>query len=148
MIDEGITHTATSFWTFSIGCAFPVSSTELNSSSSVSSSEVVASAAQAMKKVDVHRFRKPFLLLQWMGMNALIVFILAASELFPVAVQGFYWCSPSNNLVNATESLLHTICRSEKLGTMAFVLLEILFWCRFYSGVSLRDISIEKVIKD
>ncbi|KAJ6796122.1 putative heparan-alpha-glucosaminide N-acetyltransferase isoform X1 [Iris pallida] len=81
--------------------------------------------------VDVQRFRKPFLLLQWMGMNALIVFILAASELFPVAVQGFYWRSPSNNLVNATESLLQTICRSEKWGTMAFVLLEILFWCIF-----------------
>lgn len=41
----------------------------------------------------------PLVLLQWIGMNALIVYALAACELFPVAVQGFYWKSPRNNLV-------------------------------------------------
>lgn len=35
-----------------------------------------------------------------MGMNALIVYALAACELFPAAIQGFYWQSPENNLVN------------------------------------------------
>lgn len=79
--------------------------------------------------VDFKRLRKPFLLLQWMGMNALIVYILAACELFPAGVQGFYWRSPENNLVNLTESLLETIFHSEKWGFLAFVLLEILFWC-------------------
>lgn len=39
-------------------------------------------------------------ILQWVGMNALIVYALAACELFPAVLQGFYWRSPENNLVN------------------------------------------------
>lgn len=39
------------------------------------------------------------ILLQWLGMNALIIYALAACELFPAAVQGFYWRLPENNLV-------------------------------------------------
>lgn len=51
-------------------------------------------------QVDVKHFRKPVVLLQWMGMNALIVYALAACDIFPAAVQGFYWRSPENNLVS------------------------------------------------
>nr|POF24382.1 hypothetical protein CFP56_35360 [Quercus suber] len=36
--------------------------------------------------VDIKHFRKPTMLLEWMGMNALIVFALAACDLFPAAV--------------------------------------------------------------
>lgn len=36
---------------------------------------------------------------QWMGMNALIIYALAASDVFPEALQGLYWRSPENNLV-------------------------------------------------
>ncbi|KAJ4838637.1 hypothetical protein Tsubulata_004230 [Turnera subulata] len=49
--------------------------------------------------VDVKKIRKPTILLEWMGMNALIIYALAACELFPAAVQGFFWRSPENNLV-------------------------------------------------
>jgi len=51
-------------------------------------------------QVDVIHIKKPFILFQWMGMNALIVYVLAACELFPTLIQGFYWRSPENNLVN------------------------------------------------
>ncbi|KAM6558909.1 hypothetical protein CsatA_028148 [Cannabis sativa] len=78
--------------------------------------------------VDVKCIRKPTLLLQWMGMNALIIYALAACELFPAAVQGFYWRSPENNLVDGTEALLQAILHSRKWGTLVFVMLEILFW--------------------
>ncbi|XP_062083425.1 uncharacterized protein LOC133789651 isoform X2 [Humulus lupulus] len=64
----------------------------------------------------------------WMGMNALIIYALAACELFPAAVQGFYWQSPENNLVDGTETLLQAILHSRKWGTLVFVMLEILFW--------------------
>lgn len=37
--------------------------------------------------------------LEWMGMNALIIYALAACHIFPETVQGFYWQSPENNLV-------------------------------------------------
>ncbi|KAL5996309.1 hypothetical protein ACLOJK_026385 [Asimina triloba] len=49
-------------------------------------------------KVDVKHFRKSTALLKWMGMNAFLVYALAACELFPAAIQGFYWRSPENNL--------------------------------------------------
>ncbi|KAH6766483.1 heparan-alpha-glucosaminide N-acetyltransferase-like protein [Perilla frutescens var. hirtella] len=49
--------------------------------------------------VDMRCIRKPTLIFQWMGMNALIVYALAACDIFPAAVQGFYWRSPENNLV-------------------------------------------------
>ncbi|CAK9147409.1 unnamed protein product [Ilex paraguariensis] len=68
------------------------------------------------------------MVLQWMGMNALVIYALAACDLFPAALQGFYWRSPENNLVDGTESLLQAILQSKKWGTLAFVLLEILFW--------------------
>ncbi|KAF2325109.1 hypothetical protein GH714_022807 [Hevea brasiliensis] len=49
--------------------------------------------------VDVKHFKKPMVIFQWMGMNALIIYALAACELFPAALQGFYWHSPENNLL-------------------------------------------------
>ncbi|KAJ4968867.1 hypothetical protein NE237_015568 [Protea cynaroides] len=67
--------------------------------------------------VDAQNYRKPTILLEWMGMNALIVFTLAACELFPAAIQGFYWRSPENNLVNGTENLLQTILQSKNWDT-------------------------------
>eukprot|EP00268_Persea_americana_P065174 TRINITY_DN8662_c0_g1_i1.p1 TRINITY_DN8662_c0_g1~~TRINITY_DN8662_c0_g1_i1.p1 ORF type:complete len:245 (+),score=33.39 TRINITY_DN8662_c0_g1_i1:1232-1966(+) len=79
--------------------------------------------------VDVKLVRRPTILLQWIGLNALIVYALAACELFPAAIQGFYWRSPENNLVSVTELLLQTIFHSKRWGKLAFVLLEILFWC-------------------
>ncbi|KAK1420460.1 hypothetical protein QVD17_22076 [Tagetes erecta] len=77
---------------------------------------------------DVINIQKPMILFQWMGMNALIVYALAACDLFPAALQGFYWRSPENNLVNATELLFKTVLHSEKWGKLVFVLLEIIFW--------------------
>ncbi|CAD6272800.1 unnamed protein product [Miscanthus lutarioriparius] len=79
--------------------------------------------------VDVIHIKKPFVLFHWMGMNALIVYVLAACELFPTLIQGFYWRSPENNLVDVTESLLQAIFHSKRWGTLVFVLLEIVFWC-------------------
>ena len=50
-------------------------------------------------QADIKHFRKPTVLLKWMGMNALIVYALAACDLFPAAVKGFYLHSLENNLV-------------------------------------------------
>lgn len=55
-------------------------------------------------QVDVKNIRKPMLLFQWMGMNALIIYALGACELFAAAVKGFYWRSPENNLVSSSLS--------------------------------------------
>ncbi|XP_026435358.1 heparan-alpha-glucosaminide N-acetyltransferase-like isoform X2 [Papaver somniferum] len=94
-------------------------------------------------KVDVKKYRRPTLLLQWMGMNALIVYALAACELFPALIQGLYWRSPENNLVNATESLLQMVFQSKRWGTLVFVLVEIVFWCLFAGYLHLRGIYVK-----
>lgn len=52
-----------------------------------------------LMQVDVIHIQRPTILFQWMGMNALIVYALAACDIFPAALQGFYWRSPENNLV-------------------------------------------------
>ncbi|VFQ73870.1 unnamed protein product [Cuscuta campestris] len=78
--------------------------------------------------VDVIHLRKPTIMFQWMGMNALIVYALAACDLFPAALQGLYLRSTENSLVDSSERLLQGMFHSEKWGTLAFVLLEILFW--------------------
>ncbi|KAJ6723373.1 hypothetical protein OIU74_007858 [Salix koriyanagi] len=78
--------------------------------------------------VDVKHFRKPTMILQWMGMNALIIYALAACDLFPAAIQGFYLGSPENNMVDGTESLFQVMLHSKKWGTLVFVIVEILFW--------------------
>lgn len=52
-----------------------------------------------MEQVDVEQIRKPFALFQWVGMNALAIYALAAWDIFTAVVQGFYWRLPENNLV-------------------------------------------------
>lgn len=93
--------------------------------------------------VDVKHFRKPVVLLHWMGMNALIIYALAACDIFPAAVQGFYWRSPENNLVDGLESLLQSVLHSSKWGTLVFVLLEILFWCLVGGFLHMKGIYIK-----
>ncbi|KAL7588184.1 hypothetical protein Lser_V15G41416 [Lactuca serriola] len=78
--------------------------------------------------VDVIKIQKPTKLFQWMGMNALIVYALAACDIFPAALQGVYWRSPENNIVNATESFIQATLHSERWGKLVFVFLEIIFW--------------------
>ncbi|KAK8468058.1 hypothetical protein PHAVU_007G216500 [Phaseolus vulgaris] len=84
--------------------------------------------------VDIEHHRKPTILLQWMGMNALIVYALAACDIFPAVIQGFYWHAPENNL-----AILH----SERWGTMAFVTVEILFWGIFAGFLHKKGIYIK-----
>ncbi|KAI4374356.1 hypothetical protein MLD38_012362 [Melastoma candidum] len=89
--------------------------------------------------VDIKQWRKPLVWLQWMGMNALIVYGLAACDLFPEALQGFYWRSPENNLVDVTERALQNVFRSENWGTLVFVLVEILFWAVVAGYLHMKD---------
>ncbi|KAI3888991.1 hypothetical protein MKX03_014039 [Papaver bracteatum] len=49
--------------------------------------------------VDVFGFRKPTLVFEWMGKHALVIYILAACNVFPILLQGFYWKEPGNNFL-------------------------------------------------
>ncbi|CAI8591698.1 unnamed protein product [Vicia faba] len=49
--------------------------------------------------VDVCGYSRMTLILEWMGMHALMIYVLAACNIFPIFIQGFYWGSPHNNIL-------------------------------------------------
>ncbi|KAI3977486.1 hypothetical protein MKX01_000399 [Papaver californicum] len=49
--------------------------------------------------VDVFGFKKPTLVFEWMGKHALVIYILAACNVFPILLHGFYWKEPQNNFL-------------------------------------------------
>ncbi|CAL9048311.1 unnamed protein product, partial [Musa banksii] len=50
--------------------------------------------------VDVYGYRRPTLAMEWLGMHALMIYVLIGCNIFPVFIQGFYWREPQNNLVS------------------------------------------------
>ncbi|KAJ3671777.1 hypothetical protein LUZ60_007856 [Juncus effusus] len=49
--------------------------------------------------VDVYGFRKPTLPFEWMGIHALMIYILIGCNILPILIHGFYWRKPENNLL-------------------------------------------------
>ncbi|GAU20332.1 hypothetical protein TSUD_338130, partial [Trifolium subterraneum] len=48
--------------------------------------------------IDVWGIRTPFLFLEWIGMNAMLVFVMAAQGIFAAFVNGWYYEDPSKSL--------------------------------------------------
>ncbi|KAG6544905.1 hypothetical protein Mapa_013595 [Marchantia paleacea] len=72
----------------------------------------------------------PTKLLEWMGQNSLIIFVLAACGVFAGLIQGFYWKEPEYNLVNFVEEhVFQALFTSERVAKLVFVLFEIILWC-------------------
>lgn len=51
-------------------------------------------------QIDVWGLRTPFLFLEWIGMNAMLVFVLGAQGILAAFVNGWYYESPDNTLVS------------------------------------------------
>ncbi|XP_051206108.1 uncharacterized protein [Lolium perenne] len=49
--------------------------------------------------VDLYGYRRPTIAMEWMGMHALMIFVLIACNILPMFIHGFYWRDPSNNLL-------------------------------------------------
>lgn len=49
--------------------------------------------------VDVHGWRRFTTPLEWMGRNALLIYILVACNILPLILQGLYWKQPQNNIL-------------------------------------------------
>ncbi|KAL0420486.1 UNVERIFIED_CONTAM: Heparan-alpha-glucosaminide N-acetyltransferase, partial [Sesamum latifolium] len=58
--------------------------------------------------VDVYGCRRFALVLEWMGMNALLIYILVACNILPLILQGFYWRDPRNNIKFKKKAKLAT----------------------------------------
>ncbi|KAL7094172.1 hypothetical protein ACP275_11G085200 [Erythranthe tilingii] len=50
--------------------------------------------------VDVYGYRRFTMVLEWMGMNALVIYVLVACNILPLILQGFYWNHPGNNILS------------------------------------------------
>lgn len=80
--------------------------------------------------IDVWGKRMPFLFLEWIGMNAMLVFVMAAQGIFAAFVNGWYFKNSDNNLVNwIQEHVFNDVWKSERVGTLLYVMFaEITFW--------------------
>ncbi|KAL8246109.1 hypothetical protein R6Q59_007325 [Mikania micrantha] len=80
--------------------------------------------------IDVWGKRTPFLLFEWIGMNAMLVFVLGAQGILAGFVNGWYYKSADNNLVNwILNHLFINMWNSRRSGTLLYVIfVEIIFW--------------------
>ncbi|KAF3785012.1 Heparan-alpha-glucosaminide N-acetyltransferase [Nymphaea thermarum] len=72
----------------------------------------------------------------WIGMNAMLVFVMAAEGIFDAFVNGWYYDNPHNTLVNwIKKHVFINVWHSEKAGILLYVIFgEIVFWA-VVSGV-------------
>ncbi|WJX84677.1 heparan-alpha-glucosaminide N-acetyltransferase [Trifolium repens] len=80
--------------------------------------------------IDVWGIRTPFLFLEWIGMNAMLVFVMAAQGIFAAFVNGWYYEDPSKSLVHWIQKhVFVNVWNSERVGTLLYVIFaEITFW--------------------
>ncbi|XP_038997406.1 heparan-alpha-glucosaminide N-acetyltransferase-like [Hibiscus syriacus] len=50
--------------------------------------------------VEIYGYRRATWVLEWMGKHALILYILAACNIIPIIIHGFYWKQPQNNILS------------------------------------------------
>ncbi|KAI5584863.1 hypothetical protein BDE02_06G109300 [Populus trichocarpa] len=86
--------------------------------------------------IDVWGLRPPFLFLEWIGMNAMLVYVMAAQGIFEGFINGWYYKSPDNTLVYwIQEHVFNDVWHSERVGTLLYVIFaQIAFWA-VVSGV-------------
>eukprot|EP00249_Psilotum_nudum_P003717 c17189_g1_i1 orf=372-1841(+) len=80
--------------------------------------------------IDIYGVRRPTLLLEWMGMNAMFVFVMAASGIFPAFINGWYYKTENNTLVYWIQKhIFIKVWHSRRVGILLYVLFgEVLFW--------------------
>ncbi|POO01767.1 hypothetical protein TorRG33x02_025440 [Trema orientale] len=80
--------------------------------------------------IDVWGYRTPFLFLEWIGMNAMLVFVMGAQGIFAAFFNGWYYETPDKTLVHWIQKhVFINVWHSERLGTLLYVIFaEITFW--------------------
>ncbi|KAM7254836.1 hypothetical protein ACFE04_020077 [Oxalis oulophora] len=75
-------------------------------------------------------WRTPFLFLEWIGMNEMLVFVFGAQNVLKRLMNGWYYSSPENKLVNWIQThIFINVWNSERTGTLLYVIsIEITFW--------------------
>ncbi|CAL5387785.1 unnamed protein product [Camellia sinensis] len=80
--------------------------------------------------IDVWGLRTPFLFLEWIGMNAMLVFVMAAQGIFAAFINGWYYKTLNNSLVHWIQKHVFVdVWKSQRVGTLLYVIFaEITFW--------------------
>ncbi|MQL90408.1 hypothetical protein Taro_022990 [Colocasia esculenta] len=88
--------------------------------------------------VDILGLRSIFLPLEWIGMNAMLVYVMAAEGIFEGFINGWYYDSTNNTLVNnfcnsqvywIQKHIFIGLWHSRRLGILLYVIFaQIFFW--------------------
>ncbi|XP_019167790.1 PREDICTED: heparan-alpha-glucosaminide N-acetyltransferase-like [Ipomoea nil] len=80
--------------------------------------------------IDVWGYRMPFLFLEWIGMNAMLIFVMGAQGIFAGFINGWYYENPDKTLVHWIQKhVFFDVWKSERVGTLLYVIFaEITFW--------------------
>ncbi|KAK8546297.1 hypothetical protein V6N12_027091 [Hibiscus sabdariffa] len=60
--------------------------------------------------IDVWGLRTPFLFLEWIGMNAMLIYVLGAQAILPAFVNGWYYESTNNTLKSCSTESFRASC--------------------------------------
>ncbi|GAB2218701.1 hypothetical protein Drorol1_Dr00001928 [Drosera rotundifolia] len=80
--------------------------------------------------VDMIGFKYLFLPFKWIGMNAMLVYVMAAEGIFAGFINGWYYGDSRNTLVHWIQKHIFVeVWHSERVGILLYVIFaEILFW--------------------
>lgn len=80
--------------------------------------------------VDILNLRYVFLPFEWIGMNAMLVYVMAAGGIFAGFINGWYYEDPHNTLIYwIKKHIFIGVWHSTRMGTLLYVIFaEILFW--------------------
>ncbi|KAL7259554.1 hypothetical protein ACSBR1_005444 [Camellia fascicularis] len=80
--------------------------------------------------VDIWNLKYLFLPLQWIGMNAMLVYVMAAEGIFAAFINGWYYGDPHNTLIYWIQKHIFIgVWHSRRVGILLYVVFaEILFW--------------------
>ncbi|KAK6139460.1 hypothetical protein DH2020_026814 [Rehmannia glutinosa] len=80
--------------------------------------------------VDIWNFKYLFLPLEWIGMNAMLVYVMAAEGIFAGFINGWYYDNPHNTLIYWIQKhVFIKVWHSTRIGILLYVIFaEILFW--------------------
>lgn len=60
--------------------------------------ELIRVLKRTLEKINIWGLRTPFLFLEWIGLNAMLVFVMATQGIFARFIKGWYYKNPDNNL--------------------------------------------------
>ncbi|XP_058216330.1 uncharacterized protein LOC131327276 isoform X1 [Rhododendron vialii] len=80
--------------------------------------------------VDIGNVKYMFLPLEWIGMNAMLVYVMAAECIFAAFINGWYYEDPHNTLIYwIRKHIFIGVWHSRRVGKLLYVIFaEILFW--------------------